>query len=68
MFKLLFAIFLLPLIFACNSREEKLSIGREINRDILVPVKVTLLDNLVDSLQPKTFVFDSVSSPFFQTI
>jgi ligand-binding sensor domain-containing protein/signal transduction histidine kinase len=56
----LLSLFILVL-FACNSKQEQQVIEKAMQRDI--PVPVTILAELPDSLQPKTYVLEKMPKP-----
>ena len=60
---LFFLSILVALVCACNSKHENASNETTTQQDSLVPFQVTVIADLPDSLQPKTFLLEQMPKP-----
>lgn len=58
-----YVLFLTLIIYSCNTKHENKAIEKATNQIILVPLQVTILANLPDSLQPKTIALHTMPRP-----
>jgi len=49
--------------FSCTTKEEGYVTENKVKQDTLVPIQVTVLNNLPESLQPKTVLLDKMPAP-----
>ena len=59
----LFLMLIVLIGFSCTTKQEDHAIENKLKQDILVPVQVTVINNLPDSLQPKTVFLDKMPAP-----
>jgi ligand-binding sensor domain-containing protein len=59
----LFLMLIVLIEFSCTTKQEDHAIENKLKQDILVPVQVTVINNLPDSLQPKTVFLDNMPAP-----
>ena len=59
----LFLLLLVLIGFSCTTKQEDHVIENKLKQDTLVPVQVTVINSLPDSLQPKTVFLDKMPAP-----
>ena len=66
-FKLVFAI-CLGFLSSCNTKQELNAIDKSIPKDSLVPLQRTVIADLPDSLQPKTYFLKDMPKPVVRAV
>ncbi len=61
----LFIVVVIAIFFSCNNKQENISSNTQesAKQDTLAPLKVTVIDSLPDSLQPKTVFLENMPKP-----
>ena len=59
----LFWVLIVLIGFSCTTKQKDHAIENKVKQDILVPVQVTVINNLPDSLQPKIVFLDKMPAP-----